>query len=882
LVLYKNVWKTLIFLMKKHTGITFFAICLLFIASPVDAQKVNLNEAAAVARDWVLQQQTHENTSSSVEFKDSLTYNGLATIYRFLIKPQGFVWVSADKQNAPVLAYSFESSGTDLAENMPAQDFSDLYQTEIVANRENPLKSGGLHPGWNALHTTGLKGLMIDESVEPMMQVTWGQGSGYNKFTPDNTPTGCVAVAMVQVMRHWAWPDTCHGQHSYTHDTYGDFAIDFDTVSFVWDDMPFNEPNDRIARLMFYAGIALHMNYAPGGSGANTARCRTLLKDNFSYSSDKISFQSMSDYGTVKNWVAMVKNELINGRPIIYRGSGTGGHAFDFDGFNGDYFHVNWGWSGSSNGYFLVTSLTPGSSNFSESQGCVKGIYPDTIMMWDRPFSLIALAGDNKVILDWIAPYNRHLQAYHVYRDGELIGESVKTEYIDNTAENGDSYSYSVSSLYHTDSADYESDRTPSIHVEPADGFNLPFEETFEGGHPGWQISGGRRGFNWGTASDLEMGTDTLEHFVGINSGIAGHNITVSDYLISNGFDFSGTSHVVLSFDYVLKKWQQVDHLYLVYRIFGDNEWIKFHELDKTLNYQDWTHFQMYLPDEALTENVQIAFFYTDNGEVGYGAGIDNIRITEITDPGIPDFSCDKKEICLGSTVVYTDLSTGTRNSYYWDFGPGADPRYADTKGPHTVVYKSGGTKTATLLLNGLDEITKKDIVNIVRHPIARFSKTINNKTVTFRNISSYAVAYMWDFGDGVKVTQPNPVHTYALSGDYKVRLIAINHVCENDTIESLVKIHITGIDDQILESSISIYPNPVEDCLHLIANLPEPGKMEYSIYSLSGQKLISNERCLPAGYFQETIDIQEISAGIYYLQIRYKQEVYYSKIVIH
>ncbi|MCD6346749.1 MAG: C10 family peptidase [Bacteroidales bacterium] len=851
-------------------------------ASSVEAQKVNLDEASVVARDWVLAQQASGNASSSVEFHDSLTHNGLATMYRYTIKPLGFVWVSADRNNAPVLAYSFESSGTDLSNNLPAQDFLSMYQKEIVANRDNPLKSKGSHPGWNTLSTSGLKGMMIDESVEPMMQVTWGQGSGYNKFTPENTPTGCVAVAMVQVMRHWAWPDTCHGQHSYTHSTYGDFAVDFDTVSLIWDDMPYNQPNDRIAHFMLNAGIALHMNYAPGGSGASTGRCRTLLKDNFSYSGDRISFQSMSDYGTVKNWVSMVKNELINGRPIIYRGSGTGGHAFDFDGFNGEYFHVNWGWSGSSNGYFLVTSLSHGSSDFSEAQGCVKGIYPDTMMMWDRPYNLIALAGDNKVALDWTGQYHRDLQAFNVYRDGELIGESVRSDYTDNTAENGVTYSYSISTFYHTDSADYVSERTPSITVEPANGFGLPFEQTFEDGHPGWQISGGRQGFNWGTASNLDMGTDNHEHFVGINSGTAGNNVTVSDYMISNGFDFSNMNHIVLSFDYILKKWQQVDHLYLMYRIFGDNDWVKFHELDKTLNYQDWTHFQIYLPDGALTENVQIAFYYTDGGKVGYGAGIDNIRITEITNPGVPDFSCDQEETCVGSAVIFTDQSSGTRDSYSWDFGTGADPRYANTEGPHTVVYKSSGTKTATLILNDLDEITQKDIVNIVRPPNARFSKTINYKTVTFKNTSSNAIAYMWDFGDGIKVTQPDPIHVYALSGDYKVKLIAINYICESDTIEYTVKIHITGIDDQNLETSFSIYPNPVEDNLYLDITLSDPGKLEYSIISLTGQTLMTKQQDLPAGYYHEVLDMRELPTGVYYLQIRNNQKVSYRKIVLH
>ena len=857
-------------------------LSLLFIFISSHAQKVNIEEASLVAHNWLENKQKTAYSVQSLEFVDSLSHEKLAIIYRFRIKPLGFVWVSADKLNSPVLAYSFESNGDDLNNNLPAKEFLDLYKSEIADNRDNSLKSGGQHPGWTNLKTGQLKGMQTAESVEPMMEVTWGQGAGYNAFTPDNTPTGCVAVAMVQIMRHWAWPDTCQGLHEYTHGEYGDFAVNLDTVKLDWAAMPMNSPNDNIATLMLYAGIALHMNYAPGGSGASTHRCRTLLRDNFSYSPDRITYQTMSDYGTVKNWTNMVKNELINGRPIIYRGQGSGGHAFNFDGFEGDFFHVNWGWSGSSNGYFIVTSLTPGSHNFSESQGCVKGIYPNTMMMWDRPYNVAALAGDSQVAMAWTSQYHRDLSGYKIYRNGSLVGESTETSYTDITAVNGVLYNYSISSVYETDTADYESDQTQAISAQAAEGFTIPFEQGFADGFNGWEISGTNTGFNWGTANELDMGTDDNNKFIGINSGVAGNNVVVSDYMISNGFDFSGSTHVVLSFDYILRQWQDIDHLYLMYRIFGDNEWIEFHELESTKSYDNWTNFKTYLPDGALTENVQLAFYYTDNGGVGYGAGIDNIKITNIANPGVPDFTCDVEEICLNTAVIFTDHSTGTRNTYSWDFGVGADPRYADTEGPHTVVYKSSGPKTVNLILNGLDEIAKEEVVNIVRPPTARFSKTINHKTVTFRNTSTYATAYMWDFGDGMKVTQEEPSRTYALSGDYVVQLIAINHICKNDTTENLVSIKITNVEDLPLEESVFVYPNPAHEQLNMNLSLANGGKVLYSLISLSGQEIIAKQIEVPAGDYQENINISAVRPGIYYLRIQTDSEVFYQKLILN
>jgi hypothetical protein len=41
-------------------------------------------------------------------------------------------------------------------------------------------------------------------------------------------------------------------------------------------------------------------------------------------------------------------------------------------------FHINWGWSGSSDGYFKLDAMTPGTSDFTQWHGAVIGLQPDT------------------------------------------------------------------------------------------------------------------------------------------------------------------------------------------------------------------------------------------------------------------------------------------------------------------------------------------------------------------------------------------------------------------------------------------------------------------------------------------------------------------------
>ncbi len=70
-------------------------------------------------------------------------------------------------------------------------------------------------------------------------------------------------------------------------------------------------------------------------------------------------------------------SNLDNGWPMYYHGFGSGGHAFNVDGYQGtDYFHFNWGWSGSYNGYYYLSNLNPGGNNFTWGQGAIVNFYP--------------------------------------------------------------------------------------------------------------------------------------------------------------------------------------------------------------------------------------------------------------------------------------------------------------------------------------------------------------------------------------------------------------------------------------------------------------------------------------------------------------------------
>ena len=212
----------------------------------------------------------------------------------------------------------------------------------------------------------------FDRNVEPMVTTRWNQDAPYNNMCPTlnglRTYTGCVATAMAQVMNYHQWPVRGTGSHSY-YDYEGcgqTLSANFGETTYRWDLMldtydanSSQESQDAVATLMYHCGVSVEMTYMQQASGALSGNAANALVQYFGYPAD---VQIISrDYRTYDEWITLIKNEIDTGRPILFGAQSTGGgHEFVIDGYNTDgYFHVNWGWGGQSDGYFLIATLNP-------------------------------------------------------------------------------------------------------------------------------------------------------------------------------------------------------------------------------------------------------------------------------------------------------------------------------------------------------------------------------------------------------------------------------------------------------------------------------------------------------------------------------------------
>ena len=321
----------------------------------------------------------------------------------------GFVIVSNDDQTTPILGFG-ENGNLD-TEKMPANMRAWLqgYADEIAWLQKNSSKAAKARADIGATRNLGSH---ATKEIPPLVNTKWDQGTPYNNLCPkydgtNRAVTGCVATAMSQVMKYHEWPkeDTANGKDGfttaipgYTTDSYSLNLTGLPAIKFDWANMKNTYTGSEtdatataVATLMQYCGYSVEMDYGPE-SGSNTDKVAFALKEYFDYNENTTQFVSRSMY-TLANWTDLIYNELEQNRPVVYGGmSSGGGHEFVCDGYkyeNGtDFFHINWGWGGSNDEYYVLSSLNPygtqgigGSSSddgFHYGQDAVIGIQPST------------------------------------------------------------------------------------------------------------------------------------------------------------------------------------------------------------------------------------------------------------------------------------------------------------------------------------------------------------------------------------------------------------------------------------------------------------------------------------------------------------------------
>ena len=341
--------------MKKSLLTMFVSLfsIILAVAAPVDEQK-----ARQLASDFLSNMNPHGTRSGNSELTRAVTGvadGNDAAIYVFN-SDNSFVIISADDRTPAVLGYSDHG----VYDMKKAPDGLKAMLGWLQASVRN--------------YSTTRGEVSIHDAIKPLLTTKWNQHSPYNLFCPydevNDAPsvTGCAATAMAQIMKYHEWPS----------------AYDWSLMKDEYDSGDESAAAQEVAKVMKDAGESVYMKYSANGSFANADGISEAFRNTFGYS---ISTELVSRaYFTAQEWDELIYSNLENKMPVYYGGTAIdiddskgylqgveAGHGFVVDGYDGKgLYHVNWGWGGLSDGFFLLSLLNPenqGAGGTSGSEG---------------------------------------------------------------------------------------------------------------------------------------------------------------------------------------------------------------------------------------------------------------------------------------------------------------------------------------------------------------------------------------------------------------------------------------------------------------------------------------------------------------------------------
>lgn len=208
-----------------------------------------------------------------------------------------------------------------------------------------------------------------------LLSTTWSQGGSYNDGISDGKDVGCTALAVAQIMKYHQYP-----------------------VDYSWSAMENDYATPATQSLL--AEVHDDINWWIAQETSDPWSAKSYLRDK-GYTNASVQTHDMIE----------VESNLILRRPVLMSGAdGVTGHSWVCDGFrrssynkefylyvisvvpplqyentgltgyasvgNGAYYHMNWGWGGNYNGWFLGDNANPGSDNYNWLRTEVVDIYP--------------------------------------------------------------------------------------------------------------------------------------------------------------------------------------------------------------------------------------------------------------------------------------------------------------------------------------------------------------------------------------------------------------------------------------------------------------------------------------------------------------------------
>ena len=922
--------------MKKCLLLPFIA--LMFCRA--NATSVDLQTATRVALNFyaVTTSLNATNITATLKYTHTASRNAV-DFYVFDIAPApGFVIVAANDNTIPVLGYSTETNFS-----LPASNTTGIYywmnhvsmrmHKSMLLNVTADSRIAGL---WHAYLNGENPNATRSGSVNPLLTTTWDQEPYYNALCPYNTTdqqravTGCVATAMAQIMKYWAYPTRGKGSYTYVDsmpafsNNYGRQSANFDTV-FNWAQMPasISSANNAIALLMYDCGVSVGMDYGDdnqGGSGAWVLQseagagnpCSQYAYANYFYY-NPYTLQGIikSNYAQTE-FISLIENELNNNRVVQYEGddtNGAGGHTWVCDGYDAsNELHMNWGWSGQNDGYFAVTNLDAGMYNFDDHEAALIGIEPIS------PVNVTVQAASQAICPGTITTLSAQGPASATFSWIPTDGLSCPT-CASTTVSPTSNAIYTVTA----DSGGVKGSASVAINIIQPVTANFSANTTADCSIPASipfsNLSNNGSSYLW----DFGDGTtDTAANPVHIYNSYGAYNVKLSSYnncgadsvlhsqavqitdqapLITGQSICSGNSTILNAAGAGSIQWYDAPNggnllntgatfttpvltanaTYYVYSVIAPAA-NKAGPADSTLGaggYFAGTNehglfFNCTVPQTLISVDVyaQNAGYRTINLEDSNGTVINTLSI---------NIAAGKSTIALN---LWLPAENGlklavTGNDNLFRNNSGASYPYASSDGTVSITNSDAGTPgyyyffyNWKLQQPGCTTTTTVVPVTVIGGSNRSMNETANGTNVTF-DAWPGITSCSRNFGDGTNSNQLNVTHNYSAPGNYTVVMIESNGTC-TDTVTQSISLYPAGINGLNNITQLSLFPDPAQNQLNInITTDSYNTKWELTVYNTLGQAELQHTLQLQNGGNTFSLDISMLTAGIHILSFQ-------------
>lgn len=315
---------------------------------------------------------------------------------------QGWIMLANDLSISPVMAYGFDeqiNSTEDFATNIFVADYVQTVRVakrpkmttfavnnlpnndwfNLIDHKYQPIDDGNYHPGTTTCYKNGTVLLTKDGDY-----IKWGQRGNnysindcaisYNRHCPKlggycgKSPAGCTAVAVAQLMLYHEWPTQAIKDGVVRH-------YDYNKISPYLTRSSSEEEVEAVSWFLRDVGYGINSVYTSCNTACVLSTVKAPMINKFKYSKN-MKFKQISDNFTENELKNIIRPEILLCRPVLYQAwKGTSGHTMVIDGYNkaDEAFHVNFGWRGSSNGWYKLTDL----KGYTSTRSIIYNIYPD-------------------------------------------------------------------------------------------------------------------------------------------------------------------------------------------------------------------------------------------------------------------------------------------------------------------------------------------------------------------------------------------------------------------------------------------------------------------------------------------------------------------------